>query len=57
VSAGVSDQVAEDLVAAVDAAAATFAGRGSVIKERELGMAIETALWTHSVGNPNANIA
>jgi hypothetical protein len=40
------DEVVEDLVRAVDAAAATFDGRGSEIRERELEMAVETALWT-----------
>jgi hypothetical protein len=41
----VSDEVLDDLRGAVDAAAATFDGRGSEIKERELEMALETALW------------
>jgi hypothetical protein len=41
------DRVLGDLVKAVDAAAATFNGRGSDIKERELEMALETSLWTH----------
>jgi hypothetical protein len=37
-------EVTDALEAAVDAAAATFDGRGSAIKERELEMALETAL-------------
>jgi hypothetical protein len=40
-----SDQLLEDLAKAIDAAGATFNGRGSEIKERELEMALETALW------------
>ena len=38
------DAVVNDLISAVDAAAGTFDGRGSVLKERELEMAMETAL-------------
>ena len=41
-----SEDIADALTIATDAAAATFNGRGSVIKERELEMALETALWT-----------
>jgi hypothetical protein len=41
-----SDQLSEDLAKAVDAAAAAFNGRGSEIKELELEMALESALWT-----------
>jgi hypothetical protein len=40
-----ADETLNDLIAAVDAVAATFDGRGSRIKERELEMALETALW------------
>lgn len=40
-----ADDVVGDLIGAVDAAAATFDGRGSQIKERELEMSLETALW------------
>ena len=39
------DEVLHDLCKAVDAVASTFDGRGSAIKERELEMALETALW------------
>lgn len=39
------DKLLNDLIVAVDAAAETFHGRGSQIKERELEMALETALW------------
>jgi len=42
----VAGKVSGDLIGAVDAAAATFDGRGSQIKERELEMALEAALWT-----------
>lgn len=40
-----NEDVADTLRIATDAAAATFNDRGSVIKERELEMALETALW------------
>lgn len=40
-----SEDIADALTIATDAAAATFNGRGSVVKERELEMALETALW------------
>lgn len=39
------DDLLDDLITAVDAAAATCDGRGSQIKERELEMALEAALW------------
>jgi hypothetical protein len=39
------DEILEDLETAVAAAANTFNGRGSTVKERELEMALETALW------------
>lgn len=41
----VTEDFADALRIATDAAAATFNGRGSVIKERELEMALEAALW------------
>jgi hypothetical protein len=41
-----TDRLSEELAVAVDAAAATFDGRGSEVRERELEMALETALRT-----------
>jgi hypothetical protein len=40
------DEVVQDLIRAVDAVAATFDGRGSEIRERELELGLETALWS-----------